>query len=156
MQQFTVPFWHSTRSQYNTTTKNTIFFITFLMEPQWHTVRNAQEILLFMIFTATGTCIWMQPNLQAKHPNVPTFTEEAGTPCKFLNNLWTWSKVKEKAIPLQALTGPEGSRRLRLPDFKTIGTWRWRGRQYYAPAAFTPRKHSWYSFLLEAESTPGP
>jgi hypothetical protein len=27
-----------------------------------------------------------------------------------------------KAIPLQALTGPEGSRRLRLPDFKTIGT----------------------------------
>jgi hypothetical protein len=27
-----------------------------------------------------------------------------------------------KAIPLQVLTGPEGSRRLRLPDFKTIGT----------------------------------
>jgi hypothetical protein len=25
----------------------------------------------------------------------------------------------KKAIPLQALTGPEGSRRLRLPDFKT-------------------------------------
>jgi len=30
--------------------------------------------------------------------------------------------VKGKAIPLQALTGPEGSRRLRLPYFKTIGT----------------------------------
>jgi hypothetical protein len=30
--------------------------------------------------------------------------------------------VKGKAIPLQALTGPEGFRRLRLPDFKTIGT----------------------------------
>jgi hypothetical protein len=29
---------------------------------------------------------------------------------------------KGKAIPLQALTGPEGSRRLRLPDFKTVGT----------------------------------
>jgi len=27
-----------------------------------------------------------------------------------------------KAIPLQAWTGPEGSRRLRLPNFKTIGT----------------------------------
>jgi hypothetical protein len=25
-----------------------------------------------------------------------------------------------------------------------------------APAAFTPKKYSWYSFLLEAESTPGP
>jgi hypothetical protein len=31
-------------------------------------------------------------------------------------------KVKGKAIPLQALTGPEDSKRLRLPDFKTIGT----------------------------------
>jgi hypothetical protein len=26
-----------------------------------------------------------------------------------------------KAIPAQAYSGPEGSRRLRLPDFKTIG-----------------------------------
>jgi len=31
-------------------------------------------------------------------------------------------KCKGKAIPLQALTGPEGSRKLRLPDFMTIGT----------------------------------
>jgi hypothetical protein len=30
-----------------------------------------------------------------------------------------------KAIPLQAWTGLEGSRMLRLTDFKTIGTWRW-------------------------------
>jgi hypothetical protein len=29
---------------------------------------------------------------------------------------------KGKAIPLQALTGPEGSRRLRIPDFKKIDT----------------------------------
>jgi len=35
------------------------------------------------------------------------------------------SKGKGKAIPLQAWTGPEGSRRLRLPDFKTISTQRW-------------------------------
>jgi hypothetical protein len=34
-------------------------------------------------------------------------------------------KVKGKAIPLQAWTGPEGSRRLRLPNFKTIRTCRW-------------------------------
>jgi hypothetical protein len=33
-----------------------------------------------------------------------------------------YSKGKGKAIPLQTLTGPEGSRRLRLPDFKKIGT----------------------------------
>jgi len=29
--------------------------------------------------------------------------------------------IKAKAIPLQAWTDLEGSRRLRLPDFKTIG-----------------------------------
>jgi hypothetical protein len=37
------------------------------------------------------------------------------------------------------LIGPEGSRRLRLPDFQTIGTWRWQGCQSSAPATFTPR-----------------
>jgi hypothetical protein len=31
-------------------------------------------------------------------------------------------KGKGKALPLQAWTGPEGSSRLRLPDFNTIGT----------------------------------
>jgi L-asparagine transporter-like permease len=31
-------------------------------------------------------------------------------------------KGKGKAISLQALTDPEGSRRLKLPDFKTIDT----------------------------------
>jgi len=37
---------------------------------------------------------------------------------------WVWkiSSLLDKAVPLQAWTGPEGSRRLRLPDFKTIGT----------------------------------
>jgi hypothetical protein len=30
--------------------------------------------------------------------------------------------VKGKAVPLQAWAGPEDSRRLRLPDFKTIVT----------------------------------
>jgi hypothetical protein len=30
--------------------------------------------------------------------------------------------VKDTATPLQTWTGPEGSRRLKLPDFKTIGT----------------------------------
>jgi hypothetical protein len=31
-------------------------------------------------------------------------------------------KSKVAAIPLQDWAGPDGSRRLRLPDFKTIGT----------------------------------
>jgi len=32
---------------------------------------------------------------------------------------------KGKAIPLQAWRGPEGSKRLRLPDFETIGICKW-------------------------------
>jgi len=42
-----------------------------------------------------------------------------------------WSD-EGKAVPLQAWTGPEVSRRLRLPDFKTIGTRRWYCCQPYA------------------------
>jgi len=36
--------------------------------------------------------------------------------------LFTSTQQKGKAIPLQAWSGPEGTRRLRLPDFKTFGT----------------------------------
>ena len=63
---------------------------------------------------------------------------------------------KSKAIPLHPWTGHESSSSLRLPDLKTIGTWRWEGCHPCAPAVFTPRKYSWYSFLLETELTPGP
>ena len=62
--------------------------------------------------------------------------------------------------------GPEGSRRVKAPSFRdngtVLGTVMLVGCQPYAPAAFTPRsipddrKHTWYSFLLEVESTLGP
>jgi hypothetical protein len=45
-------------------------------------------------------------------------------------------KGKGKAIPLQF------SRRLRLPEFKTISTCRWQCCQPYAPAAFIPENIS--------------
>jgi hypothetical protein len=47
------------------------------------------------------------------------------------------SKAKGKAIPVQARTDPEGSTRLRLPHFNTIGTYRWKSCQPYALAPFT-------------------
>jgi len=34
-------------------------------------------------------------------------------------------KDKGTAIPVEACACPEGSRRLRLPDFETVGTRRW-------------------------------
>jgi uncharacterized protein YggE len=50
----------------------------------------------------------------------------SNTPClRWKNNSVTLTvkgKGKGKAVPLQALTDLEGSRRLRLPDFMTVGT----------------------------------
>jgi len=65
-------------------------------------------------------------------------------------------KGKCKVVPLQAWTGPEGSRKLWFLDVVTAAQDGVVGCQPYALAAFTPRKYFWYSFLLEAESTPGP
>ena len=61
-----------------------------------------------------------------------------------------------KSVPLHAWSGPEGSRKLRFPDFMTMAQNCGKVVRPYAPAAFTPQKCSWHSFLLEAESTPGP
>jgi len=55
-----------------------------------------------------------------------------------------------KAVPLQTWSGPEGSRKLRFPDFMKTAQDGGKG------VSLSPRKYSWYSFLLEAESTPGP
>jgi len=41
---------------------------------------------------------------------------------QFEDFMFSSGKGKGKAIPLQAWTDPAGSRRLRLPDFKTVGT----------------------------------
>jgi hypothetical protein len=58
--------------------------------------------------------------------------------------------VKDKAIPLQAWTGPGGSRKLRFQNFKAVGTWRWLGCQLYALAAFTP--HEIFLILISVRS----
>ena len=60
---------------------------------------------------------------------------------------------KGKSVPLEAWSGPEGSRKLKFSDFVTTLQ---DGGKPYAPAAFNPRKCSWFSFLLEADSTAGP
>jgi len=48
--------------------------------------------------------------------------------------------VKGKAVPLQAWSGPEGSRNLRFPDFVTVA------QDGGRLSALRPRKYSWYSF----------
>jgi hypothetical protein len=55
-------------------------------------------------------------------------------------------------VKVQTWTGPEGSRRSKLQDFKTIGG-KVVSHTHRLPLSL--RKYSWYSFLLEAEWTPG-
>ena len=65
------------------------------------------------------------------------------------------SEGKGKAVPLQAWSGPEGSRKLRLPDYMTTAQ---DGGRFSAlrTGCFYRKKCSRYSFLLGAGSTPGP
>jgi hypothetical protein len=53
-------------------------------------------------------------------------------------------------------SSPEGSRKLRFQDFMTTAHEGGKVVSLTHRPLFTPRKYSWYSFLLEAESTPGP
>jgi hypothetical protein len=61
---------------------------------------------------------------------------------------------KGKAVPLQAYSGPERSR-----SYGSQISWRHRmvvRLSALRTGRLNPRKYTWYSFLLEAESTPGP
>jgi len=63
---------------------------------------------------------------------------------------------KGKAVPLQAWSGPEGSRILGFPDFMKTAQDVGKVVSLRHRPPYPPRKYTWYSFLLEAESTPGP
>jgi len=63
------------------------------------------------------------------------------------DNSITVVKGLGKAVPLQAWSGPEGSRKFRFPDYMTAAQ---------DGGKVVSLKHRPYSFLLEAESTPGP
>jgi hypothetical protein len=65
--------------------------------------------------------------------------------------------TKCKAIPVTGRGGPLGCETSRLPRFLDIRlTDGGEGVNLKRPPPFTPQEDSWYSFLLEAESTPGP
>jgi hypothetical protein len=60
-----------------------------------------------------------------------------------------------KVFPVQAVEVPRVERGWGSNIFRhSANIWR-KGGQVYAQAAFYPQEDSWYSFLLEAESTPG-
>ena len=113
---------------YNTVVLLFIQLALWEVKQQWHFLLiQFQPFFITRFFTEQriNKDVWELGHRQNK--NRPIRDGDGGLP-------------KGKAIPLQACTGPEGSKRLRLPDFKTIGTWRWQGCQSYAPAAFTPQE----------------
>ena len=64
--------------------------------------------------------------------------------------------VKGKAVPLQAWSGPEGYRKLRFQDLMKMAQDGGKVVSLTHRPPLPPRKYTWYLFLLEAESTPGP
>jgi hypothetical protein len=82
-----------------------------------------KEVKSFYVIRAlelTILSVWTQSwrRLQKANGHVLTVKGRASRSRMMMN---TWSSAG-KAIPLQALAGPVGSRRLRLPDSKTVGT----------------------------------
>jgi hypothetical protein len=65
-------------------------------------------------------------------------------------------KGKGKAVPLQAWSGPEVSRKLTFPDYMTAAQDGGKFVSLTQRPALPPRKCSLYSFLLEGGSTLGP
>ena len=56
----------------------------------------------------------------------------------------------------KAWSGPEGSRKLRFPDFMTTAQDGGKVVSLAHRPPLPPKKYTWYLFLSEAESTPGP
>jgi hypothetical protein len=61
--------------------------------------------------------------------------------------------VKVQSNPITGLDRPRGFQEVEAPRFHDN---RHMEVAPYAPAVFIPRKYSWYSFQLEAESAKGP
>jgi len=61
-----------------------------------------------------------------------------------------------KISPITGPRCPEGSRKLRFADYVTMAQDGGKMVSLTHRPFFTPRKYSWYSFLLESESTTRP
>ena len=64
-------------------------------------------------------------------------------------------KFKRQPVTLQARSGPEVSMKSRFPDYVTTAQDGGKVVSLTHRPPLPPRKCSWYSFLLEDESTPG-
>jgi hypothetical protein len=88
---------------------------------QLHNIHKTCCIYIYIL------CISAHPRPQPRRGYGPVSSGKLIYRCWTGNNtkVSTVNKGKGKAISLKTWTGPEGSRRLRLTDFKTIGIWSW-------------------------------
>ena len=77
-----------------------------------------------------------EPAIPASERSKAHTLDRAATSASFL------CKGKSKAVPLQAWSGPECSRKLRFPDYVTTAQDGGKDVQPYAPAAYSPRRCS--------------
>ena len=116
--------------------KGKIFFLTFFFvigqndsKAHFFTIFLTLKSMLMpkMSFSARSTVVSSKP-VMTKHPKSANQFQLYALPLlRFFSQVSVFcsntdDKGKGKAIPLQSWTGPESSRRLRLSDFKTIGT----------------------------------
>jgi len=66
------------------------------------------------------------------------------------------TSCNKKFSPITVPRCPQGSRKLRFPDYVAMAQDGGKVVSLTHRPLFTPRKYSWYSFLLEVESIPGP
>ena len=99
------------------------FSIYLSIHSSWNLFSNTKTCRHFL----EGYILLQPPILSPKHKNAPRG-----------ENYFLY--IIRKAIPAQAYSGPEGSSRLRLPDFRTVGKWRWYGCLSHALASFTPKE----------------
>jgi hypothetical protein len=108
------------------------------------------------IYSPTISIVFVSSYIKLCFPFKSSFLNKSlsykQTPLFILGN----ARTPAKALPLQAWSGPEGSRKLRFPDFTTTAQ---NGGKFVSLTHrphLPPRKYSRYSFLLETESTPWP
>jgi hypothetical protein len=65
------------------------------------------------------TCPYPEPDQSSPCFLIPVLEDPIYSPCRISSPLSTARIVKGKAVPLQAWNGPEGSTKLRFPDFLT-------------------------------------
>ena len=102
----------------------------------------------YKLFYRGARVIWwqlfdLQPSFQGCNCPVSTVIWATNQPW---NGFWTFNIRHCVHLGRHRKTtnskAPDGSMRLRLLDFKTVGTWRWYGCQPYSSAAFTPQEIS--------------